>query len=570
MFPKPELERVLGKTLGSRCSKSRRCGSRSSAPGSRRGKPTSFGGPWRRSSSRAGSRTFRDKLVEGMVANGYEREFAERTFRPARGLWVLRLPGEPRSKLRAHRVRFELVEVLAPGRVLRGAAERPAEGLLRPGADRARRAGARGRGATGLHQCQSMGLRALEARESGAFSDADDGRYAVRLGLRMVRGWGMPMRPASSPQGRTSPSPRSTTFGGGHGFRTPPSTSLPKPTPFVRPSACRVGMPSGQSKPWRRAAPAVRRSRRTGGGGRFRADRAGRAAEGHAGGRRSRRGLRHVGLTLRQHPVSFLRAELVRRRHITCAEACRLAIADGSRSRGWSSSDSDRVRQGRHVHHHRRRDGRCEPRRLDEGVRGEPSDGPRRWYEGRSRTDPKRREVVHLVAHSLTDLSREFASVGLEEDGRREHRSCNPIWQDDASNATREGHVGSLGARRGRDPSEDSGFPLSEHELVGFGDRCSNVSRPCAQCCLQLLKVTRPLPGARFRCSTIPFIASSGARGLPDGLGPPLPRGLPRSGCSPNSSSGGFPWSRWSSCWAVWLHSSRAAGHGSQAMLLVG
>jgi error-prone DNA polymerase len=29
----------------------------------------------------------------------------------------------------------------------------------------------------------------------------------------------------------------------------------------------------------------------------------------------------HVGLTLRQHPVSFLRAELARRRFLTCAEA---------------------------------------------------------------------------------------------------------------------------------------------------------------------------------------------------------------------------------------------------------
>ena len=30
---------------------------------------------------------------------------------------------------------------------------------------------------------------------------------------------------------------------------------------------------------------------------------------------------RHVGLTLRQHPASFLRADLARRRIVTCADA---------------------------------------------------------------------------------------------------------------------------------------------------------------------------------------------------------------------------------------------------------
>jgi error-prone DNA polymerase len=59
VFPKPELEKVLGKTSASRCSRNRPCASPSNAPASRLARPTSFAGPWRPSSSPAASPTSR-------------------------------------------------------------------------------------------------------------------------------------------------------------------------------------------------------------------------------------------------------------------------------------------------------------------------------------------------------------------------------------------------------------------------------------------------------------------------------------------------------------------------------
>ncbi len=56
-YPKPELEAVLDKTLGVPLFQEQAMRWRSSAPGSRRARPTSSGAPWRRSSSPAGSAT---------------------------------------------------------------------------------------------------------------------------------------------------------------------------------------------------------------------------------------------------------------------------------------------------------------------------------------------------------------------------------------------------------------------------------------------------------------------------------------------------------------------------------
>ncbi len=87
---------------------------------------------------------------------------------PAGGVRVVRLPGEPRGVVRAGGVCVGLGEVPPPGRVLRRAAERAADGVLRPGADRARRAGAPGDGAPGLRQRLALGLHAGAPRRRRA------------------------------------------------------------------------------------------------------------------------------------------------------------------------------------------------------------------------------------------------------------------------------------------------------------------------------------------------------------------------------------------------------------------
>ncbi len=87
---------------------------------------------------------------------------------PAGGVRLLRLPGKPCRQLRAGRLRQQLDEVPPPGRVLRRAAEQPADGLLRPGAGRAGRARARRRDPAGLRQRQPLGLHAGAAGRSAA------------------------------------------------------------------------------------------------------------------------------------------------------------------------------------------------------------------------------------------------------------------------------------------------------------------------------------------------------------------------------------------------------------------
>ena len=73
------LRRFWARRSGCRCSRNRRCGSPSNAPALHRARPISCDGRWRPSSSPAAFRSS-DKLIDGMVARGYEREFAEKTF----------------------------------------------------------------------------------------------------------------------------------------------------------------------------------------------------------------------------------------------------------------------------------------------------------------------------------------------------------------------------------------------------------------------------------------------------------------------------------------------------------
>ncbi len=120
---------------------------------------------------------FYDKLVEGMVSRGYPRDFAERTFKQIEGFGSYGFPESHAAVFAKIAYASSLDEVPSSRRVLRGAAQRAADGLLRAGADRPRRARARRRGAAGLHQRQPLGLHARADRRR---------HLAVRLGLRMV------------------------------------------------------------------------------------------------------------------------------------------------------------------------------------------------------------------------------------------------------------------------------------------------------------------------------------------------------------------------------------------------
>ena len=142
-----------------RCSRNRRCRSPSSAPASRRARPTRSAAAWRRSSSPAVSRISSEKLIDGMVERRLYSRVRREDVLADRGVRQLRISRKPCSEFRADRVCLGLAEVPPPGRVLLRAAERAADGILRAGADRPRRPAARGevrpvsvnQSAVGLH-----------------------------------------------------------------------------------------------------------------------------------------------------------------------------------------------------------------------------------------------------------------------------------------------------------------------------------------------------------------------------------------------------------------------------------
>ena len=163
-----------------RCSRNRRCRWRSSAPGSRRARRMRCAAAWRRSSSPAACIDFQRQADRRHGGARLHARIRREDVPPDRGLRQLRFPGEPRGEFRADRLCLVLAEMPPSGRVLLRAAERAADGVLRAGADRARRAAARRGGAAGLRQRVAHGT----ARWSRTMA-----RYlAVRLGLRMAKG----------------------------------------------------------------------------------------------------------------------------------------------------------------------------------------------------------------------------------------------------------------------------------------------------------------------------------------------------------------------------------------------
>ena len=110
--------------------------------------------------------SFQRKMIDGMLANGYARDFAERCFHQIEGFGEYGFPESHAASFALLGLRLGLAEVPLSRRLRRRAAQRAADGLLRAGADRARRARARRRGARAGRQSFAMGFdaRARPAR----------------------------------------------------------------------------------------------------------------------------------------------------------------------------------------------------------------------------------------------------------------------------------------------------------------------------------------------------------------------------------------------------------------------
>ncbi|MFC0202220.1 error-prone DNA polymerase [Paracoccus rhizosphaerae] len=405
-YPTPELEKVLGKTLGVPLFQEQAMRVAIECAGFTPGEADMLRKSMATFKFTGGVSAFRDKLVEGMVARGYEPEFAERTFRQLEGFGSYGFP-------ESHAASFALVAYAsswlkcwhpdvfcaallnsqpmgfyAPAQIVRDAQQHGVE--IRP-----------------LCINASHWDCTLEPTE-------DESRFAVRLGLRMVKGLAnihaatIVLQRADQPFGSIEdlwrrvrvPIAALTRIAEADGFR--PTLRLGRrealwhlkglgdeELPLFAAAAGRAGETLAQVN-----EPAV-------------------ALRPMTAGREVVEDYGHTGLSLRRHPVAFLRQDLARRGAVTCAEAMTL------RNRRWCKlAGIVLVRQ---------RPGSAKGVMFitledETGVANlaiwpKVFEANRRIILGAGMIGVQGRiqregDVVHHVVHRIADLSAELASVG--------------------------------------------------------------------------------------------------------------------------------------------------------------
>jgi error-prone DNA polymerase len=406
IYPKPELEKVLGKTLGVPLFQEQAMRVAIECAGFTPSEADQLRRSMATFKHTGGVSKFRDKLVSGMIAHGYERDYAEKTFKQLEGFGSYGFPEShaasfaliayASSWLKCHHSDVFCAALLnaqpmgfyAPAQIVRDARDHGV--AVRP-------------------VCVSASRWDCTLEPTGR-----EDRFAVRLGLRMVRGLAntdaATIAAARADQPFASiddlwrragvPAASLVRLAGADAFR--PSLKLARrdalwaikalrdePLPLFAAASTREAeaVPEAQE-------PAVALRPMTAGG---------EVVEDYG----------HVGLTLRNHPVSFLREDLHRQRIVPCAEA--MQARDG---RWLKTAGLVLVRQ------------------MPGSAKGvmfitiEDETGIANlviWpklYEKQRRIILSARmmavngriqregEVVHLVAQHLTDLSQALASVG--------------------------------------------------------------------------------------------------------------------------------------------------------------
>ncbi|MGH6845648.1 MAG: error-prone DNA polymerase, partial [Methylocella sp.] len=405
-YPKPELEKVLGKTLGVPLFQEQAMRVAIECAGFTPSEADQLRRSMATFKHTGGVSKFRDKLVSGMVVNGYERDFAEKTFKQLEGFGSYGFPEShaasfaliayASSWLKCHHPDVFCAALLnaqpmgfyAPAQIVRDARDHGVD--VRPVCVNASR-----------WDCT------LEPTER-------ENRFAVRLGLRMVRGLAnhetaaiisaradQPFASVDDLWRRAGVAVASLVrLAEADAFR--PSMRLTRretlwaikalrdePLPLFAAASAReaAAVPEAQE-------PTVALRPMTAGG---------EVVEDYG----------HVGLSLRNHPVAFLRGDLRRQHMVTCAEA--MQARDG---RWLKTAGLVLVRQmpgsAKGVMFITIEDETGianlviwpkvfeKQRRIILSARMMAVNG-RIQREG---------EVVHLVAHRVTDLSDALASVG--------------------------------------------------------------------------------------------------------------------------------------------------------------
>ncbi len=406
IYPKPELEKVLGKTLGVPLFQEQAMRVAIECAGFTPSEADQLRRSMATFKHTGGVSKFRDKLVSGMVANGYERDYAEKTFKQLEGFGSYGFPEShaasfaliayASSWLKCHHpdvfwaalLNAQPMGFYAPAQIVRDARDHGID--VRP-------------------VCVNASRWDCTLETTGR-----EGCFAVRLGLHMVRGLAnhaaaaivaaradQPFASIDDLWRRAGiPAAALVQLAEADAFR--PSLKLARREALWAIKALRdEPLPLFAAVCVREAKtvpelhePAVALRPMTAGS---------EVVEDYG----------HVGLTLRSHPVSFLRGDLHRQRVITCAEAmqardgCWLQTAGlvlvrqmpGSAKGVVFITIEDETGIANLV---------IWPNLYERQRRVILSSGMMAVH-GRIQREG---EVVHLVAHRLTDLSDALASVG--------------------------------------------------------------------------------------------------------------------------------------------------------------
>lgn len=409
VYPKPELEQVLGKTLGVPLFQEQAMKVAIVCAGFTPGEADQVRKSMATFKFTGGVSAFRDKLIAGMVANGYEQAFAEQTFKQLEGFGSYGFPESHAASFALIAYASSWVKCWHPDVFCAALLNSQPMGFYAP-AQIVRDAQAHGVALRPVCVNASRWDCTLEPTD-------DDGRFAVRLGMCMVRGLAngdaAKIVAARAEEAFVSvddlwrragvPSASLVQLAEADAFR--PALGLARrealwaikalrdePLPLFAAAAARENEPVAEIE-----EPEVALRPMTAGS---------EVVEDYS----------HVGLTLRRHPVAFLRADLQARRIVTCAEA--MQARDGC----WlEAAGLVLVRQ---------RPGSAKGVLFitiedETGIANlvvwpQTFEKFRRVVMGASMLAVRGRvqregEVVHLVAHQLANLSADLATVGSRD-----------------------------------------------------------------------------------------------------------------------------------------------------------
>ena len=409
IYPKPELEKVLGKTLGVPLFQEQAMRVAIACAGFTPSEADQLRRSMATFKHTGGVSKFRDKLISGMIAHGYERKYAEQTFRQLEGFGSYGFPEShaasfaliayASSWLKCHHPDVFCAALLnaqpmgfyAPAQIVRDARDHGVD--VRP-------------------VCVNASRFDCTLEPTG-----EEARFAVQLGLRMVHGLANAYAAALVAARADNPYASIDDLWRRAGVPTAAIVQLAEADAFR--SSLKLARREAlwaikalHDEPLPLFAAASTREART-------------VPELHepsvilrpmTAGSEVVEDYGHVGLTLRSHPISFLRGDLHRQRMVSCAEAmqarngCWLRTAGlvlvrqmpGSAKGVVFITIEDETGIANLV---------IWPKLYERQRRVILSAGMMAIH-GRIQREG---EVVHLVAHQVSDLSNALASVGSRD-----------------------------------------------------------------------------------------------------------------------------------------------------------